>query len=246
MCRHAFWIRSACRERSHQRSHRGHTLYFSFRFQMSTSAKSLPDEHTLAAATELEVVDLNGKRVRFGDLFNDRKSIVVFIRHFFCGTCQGQAHFIHPYQNYAKHLAAVSTETLEAAGVQIVLIGCGEYTLIKNYAEETGFRGEIYANPTRSVYHALGMNLETLRMTPSTDEKRSYIPDSRLLNTVSATVRALKHPTLVGKQGNMSQVGGEFIFGPGNTCSFASRMQHTEDRKVLQVLPLLKTESLLT
>jgi len=53
-------------------------------------------------------------------------------------------------------------------------------------------------------------------------------------------------PTQLGKQGNIKQLGGDFIFGPGtlyedsrtlgllvmigNTCSFAHRMQHTEDR----------------
>jgi hypothetical protein len=44
------------------------------------SAKSLPEDHTLAAAAELEVTDLNGEAVRFRDLFEDRKTIVVFIR----------------------------------------------------------------------------------------------------------------------------------------------------------------------
>lgn len=41
----------------------------------------------------------------------------------------------------------------------------------------------------------------------------------------------LKNPSLIGKQGKLSQLGGDFIFGPGNTCSFASRMRHTEDRE---------------
>jgi hypothetical protein len=61
------------------------------------------------------------------------------------------------------------------------------------------------------------------------------------------------NPTNVGKQGDTAQLGGDFIFGPGerlffqlrrallnmrllrqnegNTCSFASRMEHTADRK---------------
>ena len=40
----------------------------------------------------------------------------------------------------------------------------------------------------------------------------------------------MKNPALVGKQGNISQLGGDFIFGPGNTCLLAYRMRHTEDR----------------
>lgn len=58
--------------------------------------------------------------------------------------------------------------------------------------------------------------------------------------------------SLIGKQGNLAQLGGEFIMGPGeflpslsppltiinvslrnqgNQCAFAHRMRHTEDRE---------------
>jgi len=58
----------------------------------------------------------------------------------------------------------------------------------------------------------------------------------------------LKHPDHIGKQGNISQLGGDFIFGTGtrifpisgsslrsdlmvdNDCLFAHRMEHSEDR----------------
>lgn len=46
----------------------------------------------------------------------------------------------------------------------------------------------------------------------------------------------LQHPTLAGKQGNISQLGGDFILGPGDVCSFAHRMQNTEDRTFLPYL----------
>ena len=39
----------------------------------------------------------------------------------------------------------------------------------------TGFLGKIYAEPTRELYHALGMDIETLATTPSNQEKRGYI-----------------------------------------------------------------------
>jgi hypothetical protein len=72
--------------------------------------------------------------------------------------------------------------------------------------------------------------------------------------------RALKKPLHIGKQGNFSQLGGEFILGPrtyhslflcqlsnllrsitlrkGNTCSFAHYMRHTEDREYPRPIPL--------
>lgn len=55
-------------------------------------------------------------------------------------------------------------------------------------------------------------------------------------SNASVKTGPLQHPTLVGKQGNISQLGGDFILGPGNVCSFAHRMQNTEDRTFLSYL----------
>lgn len=38
------------------------------------------------------------------------------------------------HQGYVEHLARVSEEALETAGVKIVVIGCGEWNPIKSYA----------------------------------------------------------------------------------------------------------------
>jgi hypothetical protein len=40
----------------------------------------------------------------------------------------------------------------------------------------------------------------------------------------------LQNPSLIGKQGNLSQLGGEFVFVDG-TCTFVNRMKNTEDRE---------------
>jgi hypothetical protein len=96
------------------------------------------------------------------------------------------------------------------------------------------------------------MNLETLARTPKGQEKRSYLTSGFFKNvfssvfvsgfdffllatalTIAGKNGPIKHPTLVGKQGNISQLGGDFIFGPGAQCSFAHRMQNTEDRQCL-------------
>lgn len=108
---------------------------------------------------------------------------------------------------------------------------------------------QMYADPSRKLYHTLGMDIETLAKTPSKETKRSYVSmgalsniamslwvsstetDSIFLNQPNVVQRGpVQHPSLIGKNGNISQLGGEFIFGPGNVCSFASRMRHTEDR----------------
>lgn len=58
--------------------------------------------------------------------------------------------------------------------------------------------------------------------------------NSKLIISLVYDQRALHNPSHIGKQGNFSQLGGEFILGPGLECSFASRMQHTEDRTSLR------------
>jgi len=39
----------------------------------------------------------------------------------------------------------------------------------------------------------------------------------------------MKNPQFAGKIGNMTQLGGDFVLGPGPICTFAARMQHAED-----------------
>jgi hypothetical protein len=50
--------------------------------------KAIPDDATIAKVAELKVFTEKGDQVRFGDLFEGQKTIVIFIRHFFCGVRQ--------------------------------------------------------------------------------------------------------------------------------------------------------------
>lgn len=197
---------------------------------MMVEAKAIPDNETLSRAANLDVVDFKGENVKFGQII-ERKTIVVFIRHLFCGSCQA----------YVEQLAKVSQEALDAADTSIVVIGCGEWNPIQSYAETTGFKGRIFADPTRTLYRELGMNIESLERTPAGQERRSYLVLGAFANATQSIWKALRHPSHVGKQGNFAQLGGEFIFGPGTVCSFASRMQHTEDH--VEVADLLKAAS---
>ncbi|KAJ7099533.1 AhpC/TSA antioxidant enzyme-domain-containing protein [Mycena belliarum] len=181
---------------------------------------TLPERSALEAALELEVADASGANVKFGSIFAEQKTVVVFIRHFFCGSCQ----------SYVQHLASVPDAALESAGTKIVLIGCGQWQALKYYAETTGFRGAIYAESTLQLYRALGMDLQNTALTPSGQKKANYVTRGLLSNVWhSIKTGPIKAPSLIGKQGNASQLGGDFIFGPGDQCTFAHRMQHTED-----------------
>lgn len=97
-------------------------------------------------------------------------------------------------------LATVSGDALAAANARIVVIGCGDWQPIEQYAgklllircivttaemliETTGFTGTIYADPTRDLYHALGMDIESLKMAPS-DQRKSYLRSGTLSNAL--------------------------------------------------------------
>ncbi|KAI0362497.1 hypothetical protein OH77DRAFT_1416770 [Trametes cingulata] len=189
---------------------------------------ALPSPEAIQKAAALNVFDESGKEVTFGSLFKDQKTIVVFIRHFFCGSCQ----------QYVMQLASVRKEALDEAKTRLVVIGCGDWKLIKTYCENTGFSYPMYADPSRALYNTFGL-VESLDLTPAGQAKRSYLGRSFLGNVVkSIWVGPVKHPQFIGKQGNISQLGGDFIFGPGETCSYVSRMKHTEDH--VEVADLMK------
>ncbi|KAI0333596.1 hypothetical protein GY45DRAFT_1244515 [Cubamyces sp. BRFM 1775] len=189
---------------------------------------ALPSSDALAKAAALNVFDDSGKEVKFGSLIDNQKTILVFIRHFFCGSCQ----------QYVMQLASVRKEALDEANARLVVIGCGDWKLIKNYCETTGYPYAMYADPSRALYTTFGL-VESLERTPAGQAKRSYLGKSFLGNLVKSVWEGpLKQPQFIGKQGNSSQLGGDFIFGPGETCSYASRMKHTEDH--VEVADLMK------
>lgn len=85
-----------------------------------------------------------------------------------------------------SQLASVKQEALDAAGVQLVVVGCGQHQLLRNYAENTGFQGRIYADPERALYRLFGMT-ETLAVTPAGQERKSYLAGkSRLGNALGS------------------------------------------------------------
>ncbi|EIW60261.1 uncharacterized protein TRAVEDRAFT_120108 [Trametes versicolor FP-101664 SS1] len=189
---------------------------------------AIPATDVLAKAAALNVFDQSGKEVSFGSLIQDQKTVVVFIRHFFCGVCQ----------QYVTQLASVRKEAFDEASVRLIVIGCGDWKLIKNYCETAGFTYAMYADPSRALYHTFGL-VESLDRTPAGQPKRSYVGKSFIAGVLKSIWDGpLKNPQNIGKNGNISQLGGDFVFGPGETCSYASRMKHTEDH--VEVADLMK------
>ncbi|KAH8928493.1 hypothetical protein BT69DRAFT_1277085 [Atractiella rhizophila] len=176
-----------------------------------------PSAEELEKASKLEVFDEDGNKVTLGSLFEHQKTAVVWIRHFYCGMCQ---QYVQAWTDEVK------ASVLEEAGVKLVFIGCGDYKLIKPYRSLLSTPYAIYADPTKSTYIALGMTLRTLEKgeDPTYLKKRGWagIKDS-IFDGLSM---GLKY---IGKQGDMKQLGGDFIFGPGLQCHYTNRMLTTRD-----------------
>ncbi|KAF6749311.1 hypothetical protein DFP72DRAFT_545156 [Ephemerocybe angulata] len=202
----------------------------------SSDAKALPNAETISAAGELEIYDSGGEKVQFKSLFSDQEVqtvIVVFIRHFFCGACHA----------YVESLASTSQASLDASNTRIVIIGCGAYEGIVPYRERTLSQSpiasliSIYADPDRKLFHALGMTYLNIDRPPADQPTPAYLGGMSIIRRSLASIyRAITNPSMIGWQGNIFQNGGEFVFGPGMNCRFASRMRNPEDHVPVEEL----------
>jgi hypothetical protein len=64
------------------------------------------------------------------------------------------------------------------------LLSCQSEPTPVHVIETTGFQGTIYADPSRQLYHALGMDIENIAGTPAGEKKRSYLTTGRFANAM--------------------------------------------------------------
>lgn len=174
------------------------------------TTNELPPPELIKKIEDYIVLDRHGKSHPFSSLYTGsnvaRRVLIIFVRHFFCGNCQ----------EFLRSLSeAVTPEALLRLPVStfIAVIGCGDPALIDMYVHETNCRFPVYTDPTRSLFHALGMT-KTLQM----GVKPAYMRKSMTRSIVDSIVQGVKQlPTgNVLKMGDQRQVGGEFLFEPRN------------------------------
>lgn len=93
-----------------------------------------PTSINLITAAGLKITGENGENIFFGDLFKDRKTIVIFIRYFWCLFCE----------DYVRSISnCVTPEILKNKGVDLILIGNGTPGMMKSYKSMSlfAFRG---------------------------------------------------------------------------------------------------------
>lgn len=130
-------------------------------------------------------------------------------------------------QEYLKTLSsAITPEALQTLSIptQLVIIGCGESSLISWYTKETACPFTIYADPTKKLYDLLGMT-RTLSLGSKHPE---YMKSSVPMNTIKSFWQTLRAGRDMMKGGDFYQVGGEFMFEDGRV-TWCHRMRNTRD-----------------
>ncbi|PWN41349.1 hypothetical protein IE81DRAFT_291899, partial [Ceraceosorus guamensis] len=186
-----------------------------------------PSRFQLEEAAALNVLDENGNAVRFGGLFEEKRTIFCFLRHWLCPFCQ----------MFAESLGKLDPLPLKQAQLGLVVIGQGHWHVTKSYKEVMGVPRWIpmYSDPTRKIYKALGMTLRTNDQGPACTK-----PDYQTRGNFKGTMVAIKRGVMdmpLRPPGDLKLLGGEFILGPGLDCSFTHRMVtvrgHLDLRRVL-------------
>ncbi|KAF8895935.1 hypothetical protein CPB85DRAFT_1229681 [Mucidula mucida] len=170
----------------------------------------LPSPTQLDRAASLPLIAPSGLRVPFGALFAHKRSIIVFIRHFWCPLCQ----------DYMSSLASLTPRD-----ANVVVISNGSPALIDKYKAIFGARFEMYVDPGMEVYRSLGMGT-TGDVQSKKETHTGYVRRGTLGGIAMVVLRALRVGMPVWeKGGEIGQLGGEFVLGPGMTCHWAHRMQ---------------------
>ncbi|PWW73531.1 hypothetical protein C7212DRAFT_353877 [Tuber magnatum] len=171
-----------------------------------------PSDPELAEAAALQVFDKDGTSRAFSSLYEgEGTAMIVFIRHFFCGSCQ-------------EYLRALSNPPIIPPGTprkRLLVVGHGDPAVINTYIAETGCVFPIYTEPTRRLHTLFGM-VRNLKL----GEKPEYIQQSLIGSIVTSFVSALKWGGRKG--GDYQQNGGEWMWENGELV-WCHRMKSTRD-----------------
>ncbi|KAF9466589.1 hypothetical protein BDZ94DRAFT_1143788, partial [Collybia nuda] len=187
----------------------------------------------LAHAASLPVIAQSGLRVPFASLFAAQRTIVVFVRHFWCPLCQDyMSTLVSAAQPHRMFAPAEDTGRMGTQPVHLVVISNGAHAFIPKYRQLFGLPYDMYTDPELCLYRALGMARDGLSLTHETGDDHvplldgGYVRHSLVGGIAMVVMRALRTGMPVWeKGGDIDQLGGEFVLGPGLQCSYAHRMQ---------------------
>ncbi|UZJ56517.1 hypothetical protein CBS101457_005837 [Exobasidium rhododendri] len=176
-----------------------------------------PSKARLTNASALTLYDEDGNIEEFGNVFATRRTLICFLRHWFCPMCQ----------MFSQSLQLIDPLPLEMAELDLVVVGQGNWHVTKSYKEVMKIPSwvRMYSDPSRKIYKALGMTLRTNDAGPACAK-----PDYQTMSILKASMVAIKKSVFdmpIRSPGDLKLLGGEFILGPGLQCSFTHRMVTT-------------------
>ncbi|RDW92792.1 peroxiredoxin-like family protein [Aspergillus mulundensis] len=190
-----------------------------------TRSPDIPPSATdLRDAYNLQLQSASGDPVSFGDLILEKgeiTTIVVFIRHFFCVYDQDYV------RSVSHHLTDSVLQTTPAAAggpIQLIIIGCGDPSLIVPYVSDTDAHFPVYSDPDGKVYEKLHME-----RTVANIMRPPVYTDVGFWRSMGMTLRQMVGRGWKGlRGGRWDQNGGEWVFRNGR-CRFVHRMESVSD-----------------
>eukprot|EP01062_Namystynia_karyoxenos_P062101 TRINITY_DN55028_c0_g1_i1.p1 TRINITY_DN55028_c0_g1~~TRINITY_DN55028_c0_g1_i1.p1 ORF type:complete len:625 (+),score=168.33 TRINITY_DN55028_c0_g1_i1:119-1876(+) len=177
-----------------------------------------PRAFSVAAAGEgllsHAVLDDQGKRHMLLDVWKSRRIVAVFLRHVGCRFCRQLTAGALTLRSRLRELAAAD-ESVEP--VEVVLFTLSAPADIAPWRELTGWDGEVYVDPDpfNSKIHRF---FDLLR-------QDNPLADPRVVEAAKAASAEGFADGDAPWRGDIAQVGGVFVVGPGITCDYAFRSQ---------------------
>ncbi|XP_061623746.1 peroxiredoxin-like 2C isoform X1 [Phyllopteryx taeniolatus] len=194
--------------------------------EITRDSGSPPVDVHLRNVEDCFIYDRHGKSIPFKSLYQDRKSIIIFVRNFLCYSCK----------EYVDDLSKIHKEILEDAEVSLVVIGQSAHRHIQPFCSLTGYAHEIYVDPERIIYRKLGMKREekfTISAQPS-----PHVKSGIFMGQMKSIWRAMTSPAF-DFQGDLHQQGGAIIAGPGSQVHFSHfDMNHLDHMPINWLLQL--------
>lgn len=177
---------------------------FSRQYGVAHNAMSLNSARSSSDATRISNPSIAENLPKIALQLN-RRTLVVFIRHFLCGNCQ----------EYLMRLSShplLSRSNLSRHNVNVAVIGCGSPSHIQSYRTLTKIPEDwgMYADPSTELYNILGMQ----RSLKLGDRRPTYIQRTLTGNMLRSVIQGVKRMPKgdVNKAGAWDVNGGEYLF----------------------------------
>jgi hypothetical protein len=207
------------------------------------ASDKIPAMSSLKRLSMYPLYDSSNRSTTLSTLFSPsclrkQRVLLIFIRNFFCGNCQ----------QFLLSLGSQLPPSSLPSDTAVAIIGCGAPSLLPSYLELTHCPYPLYTDPRGELYRKLGMQKSWSLGARSPE----YIQQNLLLGGFKSVIQGLKRLPAgdVGRAGDMSQNGGEFLFvrQPGDgeggwadewQVQWCHRMRNTRDHTEIPHLRML-------